>query len=159
MNRNKKHPERQPHRRRATATDRTRNTRGYLITGSWNHRADRPAVKPTSDRNAARRIARSMADKGAYVVVEQRIANGRWLTWFEVDGPALVAERRRVADEERRRHEEQQRTAVEAEAARRAAAVRTERDRADLARMMVRPPVARDQCGRREARHVTGAQR
>lgn len=148
MNRNTKHPERQPHRRRVTATDRTRNTRGYLITGSWNHRPDRPAVKPTSDRNAARRIARSMADKGAYVVVEQRGGNGEWSTWFEVDGPAQAAERRRVAAEEYRRREQQ-----------RAAAERSERDRADLARMMARPPVARDQCGRREARHVTGAQR
>jgi hypothetical protein len=159
MNRNSKHPDRGPHRRRATATDRTKNTSGYRITGSWNARPNRPAVKPTSDRKAARRIAREMADQGAYVIVEEHQGYGQWSTWFEVDGPALVAERHRAAAEERRRREQQHRATVEAEVARRAAAERSERDLDALARMMVRPPVAREQCGRREARHVTGAQR
>ncbi|MCX4824223.1 cell surface glycoprotein [Streptomyces sp. NBC_01142] len=54
--------------------------------------------------------------------------------------------------------------AAEAEARDRAEAQRrpteqSERELDALARMMARPPVAREQCGRREARHVTGAQR
>ncbi|MFJ6074674.1 hypothetical protein ACIQFU_28240 [Streptomyces sp. NPDC093065] len=148
MNRNKKHPERTAHRRRAKATDRTKNTNGFRITGSWDDRPDRPAVKPTSDRKAARRIARSMADQGAYVIVEEHQGYGHWSTWFEVNGPAQLAARRAAEAEARARAEAQRRAAEQAE-----------RDRDALARMMVRPPVAREQCGRREARHVTGAQR
>ncbi|MBK3576150.1 hypothetical protein JHN63_20465 [Streptomyces sp. MBT65] len=159
MTSRRKHPERAPHRRRASATDRTKNNSGYRITGSWDQHPDRPAIKPTQDRKAARRIARDMAEQGAYVVVEEHHGYGRWSTWFEVDGPALLAERHSAAAEERRRIEEQQRAAAEAEAARRAAAERSEHERASLARLMMRPPVAREQCGRREARHVTGAQR
>ncbi|KAA6215126.1 hypothetical protein CP973_00205 [Streptomyces albofaciens JCM 4342] len=159
MNRNKKHPDRIPHRRRGTTPDRTKNTRGFLVTGSWDQRPDHPAVKPTSDRAAARRIARDMADKGAYVIVEEHRGHGQWRTLYEVDGPTLLADRRRAADEERRRIEEEQRAAAAAEAARVAAAEQAARDRDALARLMVRPPVARDQCGRRDARHVTGAQR
>ncbi|MFF5495740.1 hypothetical protein [Streptomyces aquilus] len=159
MNRNRKHPERAPHRRRASQTERTKNTRGYRITGSWDTRPDRPAVKATQDRKAVRRIAREMADQGAYVIVERHDGYGLWSTWFEVDGPALVAERRAAAEEQRRRAAEERHRAEQAEAARRAAAQQSARDRAALARMMVRPPVAREQCGRRDARHVTGAQR
>ncbi|MFF3886577.1 hypothetical protein [Streptomyces sp. NPDC001914] len=159
MNRNQKHPERAAHRRRAKATDRTKNTSGYRITGSWDERPDRPAVKPTTDRKAARRIARHMADQGAYVIVEEHHGYGRWSTWFEVDGPALLAERLAAEVEARARAEEQRRATEQAAAARRAAAEQSERDLDALARMMVRPPVAREQCGRREARHVTGAQR
>ncbi|MFC8199920.1 hypothetical protein ACFUTV_31690 [Streptomyces sp. NPDC057298] len=158
MNRNSKHPDRAPHRRRASATDRTKNSNGYRITGSWNARPNRPAVKPTSDRKAARRIAREMAGQGAYVIVEEHQEFGRWATWFEVDGPALVAERRAAAEEQRRRAAEERQRAEQAVAARRVAVERSG-DRADLARLMVRPPVGREQCGRREARHVTGAQR
>ncbi|MEW2297341.1 hypothetical protein ABZ719_32345 [Streptomyces sp. NPDC006743] len=159
MNRNKKHPERATHRRRAKATDRTKNTTGFRITGSWDQRPDRPAVKPTSDRKAARRIARDMADQGAYVIVEEHHGYGRWSTWFEVDGPARLAARLAAETEARDRTEAQRRAAEQAAAARRAAAEQSERDLDALARMMVRPPVAREQCGRREARHVTGAQR
>ncbi|MET9253775.1 hypothetical protein [Streptomyces sp. NPDC003717] len=159
MNRNRKHPERAPHRRRASATDRTKNSTGYRITGSWNTRPNRPAVKPTSDRKAARRIARQMAEQGAYVIVERHDGYGLWSTWFEVDGPALVAERRAAEEEQRRRAIEEQHRAEQAEAARLAAAEQSARERADLARLMVRPPVAREQCGRRDARHVTGGQR
>ncbi|APD18789.1 hypothetical protein SEA_RALEIGH_41 [Streptomyces phage Raleigh] len=159
MNRNKKHPERAAHRRRAKATDRTKNTNGYRITGSWDDRPDRPAVKPTSDRKAARRIARSMADQGAYVIVEEHHGYGRWSTWFEVDGPAQLAAALAAEAEARARAEAQRRAAEQAADARRAAAEKSERDLDALARMMVRPPVAREQCGRRDARHVTGAQR
>lgn len=159
MNRNSKHPDRAPHRRRASAGDRTKNSKSFRITGSWDRRPDRPWVKATQDRKAVRRIARGMAEQGAYVIVERHDGHGQWSTWFEVDGPALVAGRRRAAAEERRSTEEQQRAAAGAETARRTAAERSERERAGLARLMTRPPVARDQCGRREARHVTGAQR
>ncbi|MFE4059486.1 hypothetical protein ACFXP3_24890 [Streptomyces sp. NPDC059096] len=148
MNRNKKHPERAPHRRRTTATDRTRSTNGFRVTGSWDRRPDRPVVKPTSDRKAVRGIARGMAERGAYVIVERRNGYGQWSTWFEVNGPALVARRRAAQNEQRRRAAEERRTAEQGD-----------RDRADLARLMVRPPVARGHYGRREARHVTGAQR
>ncbi|MET8098799.1 hypothetical protein ABZV29_20285 [Streptomyces sp. NPDC005236] len=159
MTSRRKHPERAPHRRRASAGDRTKNNSGYRITGSWDQHPDRPAIKPTQDRKAARRIARNMAEQGAYVVVEEHHGYGRWSTWFEVDGPALLAERR-VAEEEQRRHAvEERHRAEQGEAARRAAAEESERERAALARLMVRPPVAREQCGRRDARHVTGAQR
>ncbi|MCY0959628.1 hypothetical protein [Streptomyces sp. H27-H5] len=155
MNPTRKHPDRAPHRRRAKATDRTKNTGGFRITGSWDQRPDRPAVKPTQDRKAARRIAREMADQGAYVIVEEHHGYGRWSTWFEVDGPAQLA----AEAEAHRRAEEQRRAAEQAAARRRAATERAERDLDALARMMVRPPVAREQCGRREARHVTGGQR
>ncbi|MFD5873739.1 hypothetical protein [Streptomyces sp. NPDC060322] len=159
MNRNKKNPDRAPHRRRAKATDRTKNTSGFRITGSWDQRPNRPAVKPTQDRKAARRIAREMADQGAYVIVEEHHGYGHWSTWFEVNGPAQQAERRLAEVEAQRRAEEQRRAAEQAAERRRAAAEQSERDLDALARMMVRPPVAREQCGRREARHVTGAQR
>ncbi|MBK6015597.1 hypothetical protein [Streptomyces sp. MBT53] len=157
MNRNRKHPDRAPHRRRASAGDRTKNTKSFRITGSWDQRPDRPWVKATPDRKAVRRIAREMAEQGAYVIVEQHAGYGQWSTWFEVDGPALLAGRRRADAEQRHRIEEQQRATTEA--TRRAAAEHSERERAGLARLMTRPPVAREQCGRREARHVTGAQR
>ncbi|MFE2043212.1 hypothetical protein ACFXAZ_20245 [Streptomyces sp. NPDC059477] len=159
MTSRRKHPERAPHRRRASATDRTKNNSGYRITGSWDRHPDRPAIKPTQDRKAARRIARNMAEQGAYVVVEEHNGYGRWSTWFEVDGPALLAERRAVEEEQRRRAAEERHRAEQEEAARIVAAEKSERERASLARLMVRPPVAREQCGRREARHVTGAQR
>jgi hypothetical protein len=159
MNRNKKNPDRPSYRRRATAGDRTKNATAFRITASWDHRPGRPAVRATQDRKAVRRIAREMAAKGAYMIVEEHTGHGQWTTWFELDGPAMAAERRRAAAEERHRVEEQQRARIEAEAARRAGAEQSERDRAALARMMVRPPVAREACGRREARHVTGAQR
>ncbi|MFI0736435.1 hypothetical protein ACH4S9_46810 [Streptomyces sp. NPDC021225] len=159
MNRNRKHPQRAPHRRRASATDRTKNISGYRITGSWDQRPDRPAIKPTQDRKAARRIARELAEQGAYVVVERHDGYGLWSTWFEVDGPALLAERRAAEEEQRQRAAEEYRRAQREEAERLAAAEQCARDRDALARLMVRPPVAREQCGRRDARHVTGAQR
>ncbi|WP_432026855.1 hypothetical protein [Streptomyces sp. 1222.5] len=159
MTSRRKHPERAPHRRRASTKDHTKNNSGYRITGSWDQHPDRPAIKPTQDRKAARRIARNMAEQGAYVVVEEHNGHGRWSTWFEVDGPALLAERRAAEEEQRRRTAEERHRAEQEETARRDAAEKSERERASLARLMVRPPVARGQCGRRDARHVTGAQR
>lgn len=93
MNRHTKHPGKGTYRRRPATGDRTKNTRGIRITASWDERPDRPAITTTSDRNAARRIARDMAEKGAYVIVEKHTGYGEHRTWFELDGPALLAER------------------------------------------------------------------
>ncbi|KUN96175.1 hypothetical protein [Streptomyces caeruleatus] len=155
----RKHPDRAPHRRRASATDRTKNTKSFRVTGSWDKRPDRPAIKVTSDKHERDRVAREMSEQGAYVIVEKHRGHGLWRTLYELDGPALVAERRAAEQEQRRQAAEERHRAEQAEAARLAAAEQSERDRADLARLMVRPPVAREQCGRRDARHVTGAQR
>ncbi|TBO59026.1 hypothetical protein EYS09_14380 [Streptomyces kasugaensis] len=159
MNRNKRNPDRAPHRRRATAGNSTKNIRGYRITGSWDQRPERPAVKPTQDRKAMRRIARDMAERGAYVIVEQHCGYGRWETLYQVNGPALLAEQRVTEQAQRVAAEQAARAAAEAERARLAVEQRAERQLAALARLMVRPPVARGAYGRREARHVTGAQR
>ncbi|WHM36294.1 hypothetical protein [Streptomyces sp. BPTC-684] len=158
MNRSK-HPGRAPHRRRASGTDCTKNTTAYRITGSWNGRPDRPVVEPTSDRKAARRISRVMAAQGAYVIVEEHVARGRWRTLYEVDGPALLAEQQAAEQARRIAAEEAARAAADAERARRTAEQRRERELAVLARLMCRPPVPREACGRREVRHMTGAQR
>jgi hypothetical protein len=154
---NPKRPDRAPHKRRHHAADHTQNTSGYRITGSWNTRPDRPAIRSTPDRHQARRIAREMAEQGAYVVVEQHVAHGQWRTRYEIDGPALAAERRAAEKAERRQAEEQRRAAVEAALARQAAAAKTARERAALERLMVQPPVPRDATGRVTARHTTGA--
>lgn len=154
---NPKRPDRAPHKRRHHAADHTQNTSGYRITGSWNARPDRPAIRSTQDRHQARRIARDMAEQGAYVVVEQHLAHGQWRTRYEIDGPALAAERRAAERAERRRLAAEQRAADEAELARQAAAVQTARDRAALGRLMVQPPVPRDATGRVTARHTSGA--
>jgi hypothetical protein len=150
---NPKRPDRAPHKRRHHTSDHTQNTTGYRITGSWNKRPDRPAIRSTQDRHQARRIAREMAEQGAYVVVEQHAGYGQWRTLYEVDGPALAAA---VADE-LRRAEAERRAAVEAEQRRQAATAQTARDRAALARLMVQPPVPRDATGRVTARHTAGA--
>ncbi|EFL21874.1 hypothetical protein SSOG_01586 [Streptomyces himastatinicus ATCC 53653] len=159
MNRNRKHPERAPHRRRASATDRTKNTKSFRVTGSWDKRPDRPAIKVTSNKHARDRAAREMAEQGAYVIVEKHRGYGEWRTLYELDGPALLAERRAAEQEQRRRAADERRAVEQEEAERLAAAEQSARDRDALARLMVRPPVAREQCGRRDARHVTGAQR
>jgi hypothetical protein len=156
MNPNKR-PDRAPYKRRHHTADHTQNTAGYRITGSWNARPDRPAIRSTQDRHQARRIAREMAEQGAYVVVEQHVAHGQWRTRYEIDGPALAAERRAAEKAERRQAEEQRRAAVEADLARQAAADQTARERAALERLMVQPPVPRDATGRVTARHTSGA--
>ncbi|WP_371652477.1 MULTISPECIES: hypothetical protein [unclassified Streptomyces] len=158
MNRSK-HAGRAPHRRRANSTDRTKNTTAYRITGSWNARPDRPIVKPTADRKTARRISRDMATQGAYVIVEEHVTYGQWRTLYEVDGPALLAAQLAAEQGQHIAAEEAARAAADAEQARRTAEQRRERELAALARLMCRPPVAREACGRRDARHMTGAQR
>lgn len=159
MNRNRKHPDRAPHRHRAAGGDRTKNTRGFRITGSWNARPDRPAIIHTQDRRQVRRIARDMAAKEAYVIVEQHKGHGQWRTLYEVDGPAQVAAER----ETRAAAEREQRLAAEyaAQAARNELAARlaAEREHAALARLMVRPPVARAATGQATARHTAGGRR
>ncbi|MFD8005723.1 hypothetical protein [Streptomyces mirabilis] len=157
MKRNKKHPDRAPHRRRATAGDRTKNTKSFRITGSWDRRPDRPAVKATADRKAGDRAARDMAEQGAYVIVEEHLGHGLWRTLYEVDGAARFAERERAEAEQRAQAERERRAAAEAEHDRRAREERAEHEFDALARMMCRPPVARDATGRVTARHVTGA--
>lgn len=108
MTRTRKHPDRPPHRRKATATDRTKNSRAFQITGSWDAHPDRPTVIVTQDRRAAKRLARDMAARGGYVIVEEHIEHGRWRTLYELDGPALLAERRAAeqaaAEEAERAH-------------------------------------------------------
>ncbi|MFD3572825.1 hypothetical protein [Streptomyces sp. NPDC058644] len=145
MNRNRKHPGKAPYRRHASTGDRTRNNSRYRITGTWPARPSRPAVAVTPDRKAVRRIAREMADQGARVTVEKHAEHGNWRTLYEVDGPALLAERH------------------QAEQAKREATLAAEREQDAeraldaVARLMVRPPVARDACGRATVRHVSGA--
>ncbi|MET7759763.1 hypothetical protein ABZT27_34440 [Streptomyces sp. NPDC005389] len=80
------------HRRR-NKTDRTRNIRRFTITGSWDTNPDQPAQWLTRDPKEARRVARSMAAKGAYVIVEELLPTGVWETACELDGPAFIAER------------------------------------------------------------------
>jgi hypothetical protein len=150
---NPKRADRAPHKRRHHSADHTQNTSGYRITGSWNKRPDRPAIRSTQDRHQARRIAREMAQQGAYVVVEQHAGHGQWRTLYEVDGPALAA----AVAAELRQAEAARRAAVEDEQRRQAAAAQTARDRATIERLMVQPPVPRDATGRVTARHTAGA--
>ncbi|MEV5133566.1 hypothetical protein AB0K87_24360 [Streptomyces sp. NPDC053705] len=162
MNRNGKHPGKTPHRRKAHRGDTTKNSRGYRVTGSWNERPDRPAVKPTQDRRARDRMARDMAEQGAYVIVEEHVAYGLWRTLYEVDGPALLAERA-AAEEAEADRLARDRAAVERQAAELEAA-RRRRDRLALeasthARALMSPPAIVRPENRQRARHITGAQR
>ncbi|MGW7514809.1 hypothetical protein ACWGJ2_04375 [Streptomyces sp. NPDC054796] len=158
MNRNKKHPERPTHRRKASAGDTTKNTKAYRVTGSWDTHPDRPAVKTTPDRRAARRIARDMAAQGAYVIVEEHLGFGAHRTLYEVDGPAQLAERQAAqqaaADEAARaRRLDVQRAAEQRHRYRLAAEVATH------ARTLMAPPAIVRPENVRRARHITGAQR
>lgn len=159
MNRNGKHPGR-THRRKASATDRTQNRSGYRVTGSWDKCPDRPMIRSTPDRKAARRIARQMAEEGAFVIVEEHLGHSSFRTLYELDGPALLAERaaaEQAAAEaaERSRAFELHRAAA-AEAARLERA-RRDRDAARYARdLMAAPPNARAD---RRARHTAGGRR
>ncbi|WP_329622951.1 hypothetical protein OG357_23080 [Streptomyces sp. NBC_01255] len=175
------------HRRRNT-TDRTRNIRRFTITGSWDNNPDEPARWITRDPKETKRVARSMAAKGAYVIVEELLPTGAWETWFELDGPAIVAEQNAIeatlaaawppaptgyrpdADDRHRtwlveqglaeHRRAQARAQAEALAAEQAA--RRRRIAAELAntsrQLMSAPPEARPDY-RRAARHMTGAQR
>ncbi|MGW7197246.1 hypothetical protein [Streptomyces chryseus] len=161
MNRNGKHPGK-TYRRKASTGDRTKNSTGYRVTGSWDQRPERPAVKPTQDRKARDRIARDMADQGAYVLVEEHAGYGMWSTLYELDGPALVAERLAAEQAEAERVERQrlddEHQAAEVEAARR----RRHRLAAEAtthARELMSPPAIVRPDNQRRARHITGAQR
>lgn len=150
MNR-RKHPDKAPYRRTANTGDKTRNTAAFRVTASWDSRPDRPAIRPTSDKAAARRLAAEFADSGAYVVIERHKSGAQWRTVAELDGPALVAERLAAEAEQ---HAAERRRAAEK---RRAAVDKAEhgRELAALERLMVRPPGNRDA----RARHITGTQR
>jgi hypothetical protein len=168
---------RKPHKRKAPTSDRTQNHNGYRIEASWNDRPNKPAITTTPDRKKARRLARQWAEQGAYVIVQEHAGWHVWRTIDEVDGPALLAERaaaeqaavedaRRTARDAEQRLAAARRTALlDAEYAAqtaqnqraRAAAEEAEHDR--LARLMVRPPVARDATGRPTARHTAGGRR
>jgi hypothetical protein len=156
MNRNGKHPGK-THRRKANATDRTHNRSGYRITGSWDQRPDRPAIRATPDRKAARRIARQMADEGAFVIVEEHLGHSAFRTLYEVDGPALLAER--AAAEQAAAEAAERARVFELHRAAAAEAARLDRARrdADAARyareLMTAPPNTRTD---RRARHTAG---
>lgn len=151
MSRNRKHPNRPPHRRKSTASDRTKNTSGYRITGAWPQRPDRPAVKTTQDRRARDRIARDMAVQGAWVTVEEHRGYDAWRTLYEVDGPALVAEQQLAEQAAAERAERQ----AEAERRRRRLAA----EATTHARALMAPPAIVRPENRQRARHITGAQR
>ncbi|MFE9340842.1 hypothetical protein [Streptomyces sp. NPDC007063] len=157
MNRRTKHPDKAPHRRRATVTDRTRNAKLFRVEASWDTRPDRPAIRTTTDRAAARRLAAQFAEQGAYVIV-QAARGFEWRTLDEIDGPALLAERRAAAEEAERARQvaEQhaQQAAAEERRRRRLAA-----EAATHARALMQPPATVRPETQRRARHVTGAQR
>lgn len=162
MNRNSKHPGR-AYKRGPSTGDKTRNSRAYRVTASWDQRPDRPAIRYSSDRHAALRIAREYAEQGAYVIVEQHRGHGDWRTVREFDGPALLAEQQATERAEAERAARERRFdaefAAQADQNARAHAVDAARALDCAARLMVRPPVARDTAGRATARHITGAQR
>ncbi|AVH58406.1 MULTISPECIES: hypothetical protein [Streptomyces] len=141
--------------RKARTVDTTKNVTAYRVEASWNTRPNAPVVIKTADKRRAYSKAREFANQAAYVIVQEHQGWDRWRTLDEFDGPALDAERRRA---ERAAVEDARRAAEEAEQ-RLAAAEQRDAEQAALARLMSRPPVAREQSGRREARHVTGAQR
>ncbi len=91
MNRSK-HMNRPGFARKNPGADRTKNTTGYRITASWDERPDRPAIRHTSDKAKARRMAREYAGQGAYVLIEEHTGWGEYRTRDEINGPALVAE-------------------------------------------------------------------
>lgn len=161
MNRNTKHPGRS-YRRKTSAGDTTKNTKAWRITASWDARPDRPAVKVTSDRKAMRRTVREWSEQGAYVIVEEHAGYGAYRTLYEVDGPALVAERlaaeqaaAEAAERERLLAEQRaQQAAAEQRRRHRLAAEVTAHARA----LMTAPAIVRPE-HRQRARHVTGAQR
>ena len=175
-------------RRKARPGDRTRNQSRYYVTGSWDATPEQPAHYRTRDPKEARRVARNMATTGAYVIAETHEGFGMWATWFELDGPAIVAEegaagatlatgwppapatyRPDAADRHRtwfaeqfvaESRREQARDRAQALAAEQAA--RRRRIAAEVARdarQLMTPPVEVRPEHRRAARHITGAQR
>ncbi|MFB7029639.1 MULTISPECIES: hypothetical protein [unclassified Streptomyces] len=174
--------------RKARHNDRTKNQRSFHITGSWNDTPDNPVFWRTRDPKEAKKVARSLAAKGAYVIAETHEGYGAWSTWFELDGPALVAEAaaaeatltagwppaptgyRPDADDRCRTWFAEQaaaegRRAQARDAAEQLAAVQRARRRRlaaeasrDARRLMTPPTEVRPE-HRRTARHITGAQR
>ncbi|MFE7782062.1 hypothetical protein [Streptomyces nigrescens] len=161
MNRNIKHPGK-TYRRKAVPGDHTQNRNGFRITGSWDQRPNRPAIKGTQDRKAVRRIAREMANQGAYVIVEKHLGYDQWRTLYELDGPAQLAERKAAerAAAERAAHArtfalwEEAKAEADRRRRRRLAAEATTHAR----ELMNAPAIVRPE-NQRRARHVTGAQR
>ncbi|MFF9284842.1 hypothetical protein [Streptomyces griseosporeus] len=176
------------HRRRAVATDRTKNVTMWRVEASWDHRPDQPVIIRTADKKRARRKVEEFTDKGAYVIFQEHTGWDTWRTLREVDGAALVAERdaeqalataghpptpanyRPDADDrqrtwlawmdaraeaDRRAAEEAARVQAEADARRRRLAAEARRD----ARTLMQPPAIVRPEHRRQARHITGAQR
>ncbi|MFF9262022.1 MULTISPECIES: hypothetical protein [Streptomyces] len=138
--------------RRPRPTDRTKNVTGFRLEASWNTRPDLPVVIKTPDRKRVYAKARELAAQGAYVIVQEHLGWDRWRTLDEYDGPALAAQQR-AAD--RAAVEQARRAAQEAEQ-RLAEAEARDAEQARYARLMVRPPVARDATGRVTARHTAG---
>lgn len=139
--------------RKPRTVDTTKNVNGYRVEASWNTRPDKPVVIKTPDRKRAYRKARTWADQGAYVIVQAHLGWDRWKTVAEYDGPALAAQR---AADDQAAIEDARRAAREAEQ-RLADAEARDAEHATLARLMTRPPVARDATGRVTARHTAGA--
>ncbi|MDJ1136241.1 hypothetical protein [Streptomyces iconiensis] len=157
MNR-RKHPD-QPHRRRATATDRTPNVRGYRVTGRWPGATGRAPIVSTRDKRVARRAARDMATRGAVATIEQHTGHGAWRMVQVIDGPAqqrTAREATEAAAREQRLTDDQTAQAARRE---RALDAQAERHLDEAARLMVRPPVARTATGRPSARHTAGGRR
>ncbi|MGC0205250.1 hypothetical protein [Streptomyces levis] len=169
------------HKRKARTFDRTQNHDAFRIEGSWNNRPDRPAATTTGDKRKARRIARDWAEQGAYVIVQENTGWHVWRTLYEVDGPALLAEREAeqalaaagyppvppgyepdaanrartwLAHMEARAEAEQRARDAEQQRRRRLAAEATTH-----ARTLMNPPAIVRPENRQRARHITGAQR
>ncbi|UNZ18892.1 hypothetical protein [Streptomyces sp. 891-h] len=154
MNR-RKHPER-PHRRKPASGDRTRNSKLYRVEASWDSRPDRPAIRTTTDRAQARRLADTFAQQGAYVIV-QAARGFEWRTLYELDGPALLAEQAAAEAAERARQEAEQRAQQAAAEQRRQHRLAAEASTHACA-LMQPPAIVRPE-HRQRARHITGAQR
>ncbi|MDX3214545.1 hypothetical protein PV318_03165 [Streptomyces sp. ME02-6991-2B] len=166
------------YRRPATGADRTKNHTGYRVTASWDTHPDRPAIRHTTDKRKARRIADEYADQGAYVVLDEHTGYGAWRTIREYNGPALLAEAAAVdelhhagypptpaayrpdADDRHRtwlqwmtaRAEADRRAQADADTRRRRLAAEATTHAREL---MQQPPHVRD----RAVRHITGGQR
>lgn len=65
------------HRRANTATDATRNGADYHVTGTWPGQ-DKPARYRTPDPARAKRIAKTLAERGATAVLERHLGHGQW---------------------------------------------------------------------------------
>ncbi|MGW0134855.1 hypothetical protein [Streptomyces sp. NPDC003299] len=176
------------YRRKPSTGDHTRNTTAYRVEASWDHRPDQPVIIRTPDRKRAKAKARELAEKGAWVILQVHEGWDVWRTLDEIDGPALVAERaaeqqlaaaghppapanyRPDADDrqrtwqawmdaraeaDRRAAEQAAREQAEADARRRRLAAEARRD----ARTLMTPPAIVRPEHRRQARHITGAQR